>query len=834
MLSIGKVKRGSSGKQYYLRLSEEDYYLRGAGKGEPPGEWWGRGAVQLGLVGPVDAQDFGNAFDGYSPSGEPLSRNVNQDNRRPAFDLTYSVPKSLSVVRAVADRDMQTRIDEAIMAATRSALDYMEREATFTRIGAQGAQVIAGRGLTVATFNHLVSRELDPQAHVHCVVFNFTQSPDGRYRTLEGGSLFDAKMTSGAIFRAELSTRVEALGFEVERDRFAFRLKGAVSQDLLEEFSKRSEQIRKAAGEGASAARKARETLKTREPKGDVDRDKLLEEWREVSSRHGLTAETVRELSRHAVPERDVSAELRETMAEAMKRFEQSGESTFTTRKLVEHAAVEAQCRGLSSNDVRLRVWATLEYARRGVSKDLVFLGEDVGGDGRFTTRRLFELEREVLQAAEWGRTNTGHRVSDGDLQRALSGRSTIKDEQREAVGHITQDPGSIKLVCGWAGTGKTYMLDCARDAWERGGFRVIGGAVAGKAARGLAEEAQIPSGSVAKLLYDFDHPGPNATFQPPDSKTVIVIDESGMLGSHALHRLVTECERANAKLVLVGDEHQLQSVDSGGGFSGLVKRLGYAELKEITRQRDEIDRQAVYDMARGQAGKALKSYAERGRLVLGEDKDEALRTLVSDWQKDTSPIEERLILTSTNAQTDDINRMVNAARREAGEVGEVAIPGGQDGVCVNDRIRFTKRAGRFGIENGDLATVTGFDEARRSMSIRLDNGNRVTVPLEQVKDFRLGYSVTSHAAQGSTVENAYIFVYGSMTSSQLSYVQSSRARGVTRLYTTQDEAGPGSRDLVSVMSRCRKKALAHDMPRPSPPEREEQPAHRHRMRRSL
>ena len=86
------------------------------------------------------------------------------------------------------------------------------------------------------------------------------------------------------------------------------------------------------------------------------------------------------------------------------------------------------------------------------------------------------------------------------------------------------------------------------------------------------------------------------------DSKSILVIDEAGMVGSRQLHRLITEVERAGARLVLVGDDKQLQSIDAGGGFSGLSKRLGYVELKEITRQRHAADRQAVYDLAEGRA----------------------------------------------------------------------------------------------------------------------------------------------------------------------------------------------------------------------------------------
>jgi conjugative relaxase-like TrwC/TraI family protein len=811
MLSIGKVQRGASGKRYYMNLSEEDYYLKQDG-GELPGFWMGKGSVGLGLTGPVDREDFCKLFDGYSPSGEALTRNTSHANRRPAFDLTYSAPKSFSIIRAEADPELAAQLDQAMLCAVQAGLDYLEQNATFSRRGAQGSEVVEGRGLTVAAFQHLISRGLDPQDHIHCVVFNFTKGPDGEYRTLDGYELYLNKMASGAAFRAELAHRCELLGFEVERDSFSFRIKG-VPEQLEGDFSKRSKQIREALGDpDASAARKAKATLETREPKSDVDREEITAGWHEVAARHGVTSDFVRRLTQGPRPEHDIDQELRETMDRAIGQFSRSGESTFTERKLAEYAFVEAQCRGLSANDVSLSVWATLEHARRETPGSLVYLGNDPRGDERFTTRRHYELEQDIIRMAEESRGDRRHLVSDRAFKEAIAKRPTIRPEQAEAVRAITQEEGSLKNVCGWAGTGKTFALDCAREAWEGSGYTVIGGAVSGKAARGLAEEAHMKCDSVAKILWDLENPTPKAKFKPLDERTVVVIDEAGMLGSEQLHRLQSQVHAANAKLVLVGDERQIQAIDAGGGFAGLSKRLGYAELKEITRQRNEDDRQAVYDFAEGRAALALDSYAKRGRLVLGDDKQAALRAIASDWQEDPTAAEEKLILASTNAQAADLNALVQQARLDEGQLGALSFRKGDEQIHVNDRILFTGRAKWYGIVNGDLATVTDYDPAAGTMSVKLDTGDRMTLPVDKAPEFRLGYTLTTHKGQGATVENAYVFVYGGMTDLQMSYVQTSRARGVTKIYSTKDEAGEGLEDLVRAMSQDRMKHLAHDM----------------------
>ena len=312
------------------------------------------------------------------------------------------------------------------------------------------------------------------------------------------------------------------------------------------------------------------------------------------------------------------------------------------------------------------------------------------------------------------------------------------------------------------------------------------------------------------------------------DSKTILVVDEAGMVGTRQLHRLMTEVERAGARLVLVGDDKQLQSIgDAGGGFSGLSKRLGYAELKEITRQRDAADRQAVYDLAEGNPEPALKSYSARGRLIVGEDRADTMERLVADWHRDKTDLKEKLILSSTNRQAATLNGLCQEERQRRGELGRecVTVQGGAE-VHAGDRVLFRRNDKRFGVHNGDLATVikvtTADKSARRpaeSVTVKLDSDEVVTVPLSEsesrsaydANNLSLGYCVTTHKAQGASVENTYMFLYGAMTDAQMAYVQVSRARDKTRIYTTDDEAGPELSHLTQAMSRDRRKTMAHD-----------------------
>ena len=289
MLSIGKVQRGKKGRQYYLDLHEEDYYNH-RGSGEPPGRWEGRLAASLGLHGLVEEEEFCKLFNAESPTGERLRRR--QANERPASDLTYSAPKDVSTIYAFAGPELKREMDAAMYGAVLASFGYVEDEACMTRLGSGGTEVVRGGGLVAALFPHDTSRELDPQYHIHAVVFNFTKGPDGIYRSLDASKLYHHKHVAGALFRAELAARLEKLGFEIERDGFSFSIKG-VPESLKEEFSKRAEQIRKELGEKeATQKQRDKAAVSSRQAKPEhIDREKLTAEWREVGERHGFTTE---------------------------------------------------------------------------------------------------------------------------------------------------------------------------------------------------------------------------------------------------------------------------------------------------------------------------------------------------------------------------------------------------------------------------------------------------------------------------------------------------------------------------------------------------------------
>src|SRR3954453_15441816 len=251
MLSIGKLAVGQAG--YYLEQAQgsvtragalrsgvEDYYLGGA---EAAGVWTGDGARALGLAGEVDATRLDRVLAGAHPAtGDPLGRVV--AGRVPGFDLTFSAPKSVSVLFGIGDDDLRAAIRDAHDQAVADALGYVERHAGMTRRGRGGVHVIAGRGLVAAAFRHRTSRAGDPQLHTHVLVANVLLGADGGWSTLDGRRIYAHAKTAGYLYEARLrAILTRELGVAWGPVRNGIADVGGVPAKVMRAFSRRRADI---------------------------------------------------------------------------------------------------------------------------------------------------------------------------------------------------------------------------------------------------------------------------------------------------------------------------------------------------------------------------------------------------------------------------------------------------------------------------------------------------------------------------------------------------------------------------------------------------------------
>jgi conjugative relaxase-like TrwC/TraI family protein len=796
MLSVSAMSGGQGA--YYTGLAREDYYLEG---GEPPGLWEGKGAALLGLSGQVDKETFAGLFSGVDARGVPLVQNAGMDGRQPGWDLTFSAPKSVSVLWSMLPKELGAEIRAAHTEAVQQACQYLEDVAGWTRRGRGGA-IREKAALVVGLFEHGTSRAGDPQLHTHALFLNIGVRQDGTTGSIESKPLYQHKMAAGALYRAELAMQIQKrLGLELERCRTWFEVT-AVSQKLIEDWSTRRQEIESALAKSGFSSAKASEmaALTTRQVKEHVARDELFGQWQKHGEKMGWGVKQAQHLCSeegvtHDPPAVATALALKEALQEITSQH-----SYFAEKDLVRKMAEHSQGLGIGAKNA-------IHAAREYLSGHAISLTRQ-NDQQLYTTPEMLELERKMLARIEESKGDQQHAVGSRTLEKGLSRHSHLSEEQKDAVKHITTGQGSIAAVTGMAGTGKTTMLKAAAEIWQKEGFTVKGAALAGKAADGLASGAGIESATIAKTLLDLEKGKTELT-----KKTILVVDEAGMIGTRQMDRLVEETQKSGAKLVLVGDARQLQPIDAGGPFASIAERLGDAKMKEIIRQQEGWAREAVHDLADGDAGKALRAFAERGLLSINENRPKARDALMEAWKPEgVSQPAKNLILAGTNEDATILNREAQALRKSAGELGLARLKAGSEKFYEGDRIVFTQNSGPRGVRNGQFGTVTEVELLRRTLHVKLDSGRKVQVPLAEYDHVKLGYAVTTHKSQGMTTQNAFVLTDESMQDKELSYVQASRARGTTRLFTTEQEAGTEMSRLSKVMSESHQKLLATDL----------------------
>ena len=288
----------------------------------------------------------------------------------------------------------------------------------------------------------------------------------------------------------------------------------------------------------------------------------------------------------------------------------------------------------------------------------------------RATRRRTsIRVERELVRLAISRQGSEAGVVDAEVVAEAIARRPALSDEQGTMVRRLTREGDGLALVLGRAGAGKTYALDPARAAWEAAGYRVVGAALAARAAAELEAGAGIPSMTVARLLQEL---GTRRLLL--DRRTVVVVDEAGMLGTRDTAALASATARAGAKLVLVGDDAQLPEIAAGGAFRGLAARLDPIRLEGNRRQREPWERQALLDLREGRPERTVAAYVLAGRVTVAETAEEARERLVTDWVDARRRGGDCLMIAARRRDARDLSRRAREALVAAGEVSGPAL----------------------------------------------------------------------------------------------------------------------------------------------------------------
>ncbi len=454
--------------------------------------------------------------------------------------------------------------------------------------------------------------------------------------------------------------------------------------------------------------------------------------------------------------------------------------ATFTERDLDRILAKEIKEIGMRT-----------EFARKILAiPDVVPLSDESDGETcRFSTRSILDAEGYVLRAAQ-GLTrqrdhNIGRRIIASVLSRlAFQG---MTGEQRQAMHHAL-GPDGLAIIDGRAGTGKSFTLAAIREAYEASGCQVIGLAPTNAVAQDMARDGFRCAGTIHSELFALNN---GRTVWTP--RTVIVLDEAAMVDTKLMAMVTAHAFHAGAKLILVGDDRQLSSIDHGGMFGALKERYGAAQLTSVRRQVKDDDRRATELMAEGNFHEALERYEAKGAIHWTASQDAARAALVRRWAEDTAqdPERSRFVFAYTNLDVDDLNRdlrQVRQARGELGEAHEFETKHGRHAFAVGDRLQFTGTNKPLGIFNGNAGIIELIES--EEITVRLDGSDsrRLSFDATAFAEYRHGYAGTIYKGQGRTIDQTYLY-HSAHWRSAASYVALSRHRQKTELFVARDVA---------------------------------------------
>ena len=773
---------------YYLESQRSfrhpnEYYTAGE---EPDGVWFNpKGMLGLENGGKVDSGDFHRLYHGFAPDGASrLTRNAGSEQRSPGVDMTFSADKSVSALWAIADPALRSRIEEAHNDAARVALEEtVFRYCAHTRIRDREGRIrVLPADIQVAMFQHGTSRENDPQLHTHCVIFNAARTQeDGKWRAMHQYPVYSWAKAAGAVYRNALAWNLrERLGIRMEQygPNAGFTRIEGMPEHLQVFWSKRRKAIVAKAGELSipslgNASRMAGVNKLTRAGKShDNDPEVRHRRWRGEAEGFTEREELIASVTGHDVnisreQIRDLTDRLDDLPAHLARE-----EAVFRRPDMVEAAANAAA--GLIGPEA-LRT--AIERLRRNPEIERLEpkkpTAESLAGMAHtevYSTRHNLGLEQAVKDMASSMAADAGHGLPEQavkeKVQALLDQGYPLSQEQSLAIRHATVRAGRVAVIEGAAGSGKTTTLRPITDLHKEHGYEIVPTAVAWRTAVALGDDCDARAYCVDKLLK-------LAAKEQVEigERTLIVVDEAGMLSTRQAHHILQLSERHGAKVVFAGDTRQQQPVEAGPGLRLIRDVAGSVRVDRIRRQKADLEdvlihvhketpeharfragltnpqerdaiiaeyeameknplftpwQVAVSEALRdGEADKAIEAWHVRNRLHLCHDEEKTLTRLVDDWERHvrTRPGTSTVVLARTKAEGRALSWLMRQrvlARTPDAKRAVIEVSRDLDGrvtepleVAVGDRLRIGATQWEKQLFNGTVVTVEDLDVRR-------------------------------------------------------------------------------------------------------------------------
>lgn len=704
MLSITPLKNASAAKSYY---EIDNYYSKDSKEAIEQSRWWGRGAEKLGLKGYVHLQDFEQLLEGKLPNGEQLGRRTQKGKKhRPGYDLTFSAPKSVSIL---AEINNETSLHLAHQNAVAVALHYLETTVVKTRAFRNGEIVFEPvDNVTVAMFRHDTSREMDPTTHTHCVVLNMVERGDGKWRSISSESLFDHKMVTGLIYRSHLAVEVQKLGYEITQTHSdgRFEIVG-VPEDAITQFSKRRQQIEdrleKEGWEGAKASEKV--ALGTRKSKKESDRSELKVKWLKECVDLNFDPDKVMKAAKNNSVTKPFKLEDPQMVARDAVRYAAAHlgerEAVFQAQDLIREALKHSLGQ------------TTLEHIQQAIHKDSVSGHLISVKEGHWTTLEAIQLEESNIQLMQKGQNQCLEIASLEVVRNFIKEKEKANghrytEGQRASLELILTSTDKVIGVQGNAGSGKTTLLKAVREFAENSGYQLIGLATTKNASIELSDKTAIESKTLQKYLVDLEKVAKPTTEN--EKPLLLIVDEASMVSSGQMHNLL-ESLGEKTRLILIGDTKQLSAIEAGKPFAQFQKAgMKTAAMSEILRQKSPLLKEAVQDAIKGEVASSFSKITIRQK----DNKFERLQMIADEYLGFSAEGREKtFVLIPANEDRVEVNNLIRNGLKK-----ENALKGNE----VNTRTLVSRgfsKTYRTRVTNYETNNVVRFNKTYRNLGVK-------------------------------------------------------------------------------------------------------------------
>jgi len=807
--SVGYHERTVLGREDDPAGNALEYY---ASRGETPMAWGGSGAARLGLGGEVDIHEWRAVF-GTGGARHPLSGERLVHCMRPGMELVVSPHKSIAELGVIGRAEDMHMILDAERDATMAYLDEVVQD----RGGRRGRVQLRTptEGLTRAVSRHATTRAGDPQVHDHVLVANLVQMSDehGGWKALDTGLLRDHLHAATAVGRMAAAAKAVELGYGIEPDPGrSGRLGGwaisGIPKEAWEVHANRSAQIEAAVGPDASYRSRSVAARTTRDRKSHERVVDLVPRWRQELARAGypaleLAAEVEQAGLAYEAPSRKILDGLAAGLLGPGGRL--SAEKTFSRADVI--VAVAPHLHGLLVSVLDIAVDKVLTH-EDAIALPLISRAREPV----WAAACVVEDERRIADLASILADRPGPALGNEEattaVRRAELARGfRLTERQAEVAKGLLTSGHSLDLVVGVAGSGKTSTLSAVREGFEAAGYKVLGAATSGQAAKALGEGAGVNSRTVASLTWRIDHG--REVLSP---RHVLVLDEGSMTSDSDVGRLLGAVESSGAKLVAVGDYRQLGSVGPGGALEALVSRhpANLWTLTDNLRQHDPGECHALDHLRAGRVASAVNWYSQHGRVHAAPSKEMATNEMVRAWSYDVADGREALLVAYHRDSVEGLNRAGREAWERLGKLSgpDLEAPGGRS-YRAGDRV-ITLAPGQGGAwVTSQRAVVVSVDRGRQSLVALTPEGARLRMGADEIGTDKLahGYAITAHRSQGSTVDVTYALEDGG--GRELAYVAMTRARGDSHVHVVAPDPSQAASRLAWAWGEERRQSWA-------------------------